>query len=259
MTRRRASDADPSHHLAAAAVPSSSRPVPRPRCLLARRPWRPKPSAGRALQQRSGAVLAQAFEGSAPLQALVDEVLANNRDLRAAAARAPAATAGRGSRRRAPAPAGCHGRRTAPARLHASRHRGQWQCPAWAPARTGSWTSGAASATRPMPPARTPPPPRDRDAAALSLAPQAVSLQTELIGLGHRLQLARETLTVQRQLLAIVKARVDAGRGTAADTARAESLLASTEASVPSAQRRLPHPPAARRAARSAARRLRQG
>ncbi|MFO1226846.1 efflux transporter outer membrane subunit [Roseateles sp.] len=179
--------------------------------------------------------LAQAFEGSAPLQALVDEVLANNRDLRAAAARVRQqqllaeargaerlpqldATAG-AQRQRAYTPAGT----VANGNAYSVGTGAHWELDLWG--RLGNAANAAsqdAAATA-----------RDRDAAALSLAAQAVSLQTELIGLGHRLQLARETLTVQRQLLAIVKARVDAGRGTAADTARAESLLASTEASVP--------------------------
>ena len=179
--------------------------------------------------------MAQAFEGSAPLQALVDEVLANNRDLRAAAARVRQqqllaeargaerlpqldATAG-AQRQRAYTPAGT----VANGNVYSVGTGAHWELDLWG--RLGNAANAAsqdAAATA-----------RDRDAAALSLAAQAVSLQTELIGLGHRLQLARETLTVQRQLLAIVKARVDAGRGTAADTARAESLLASTEASVP--------------------------
>jgi outer membrane protein TolC len=60
-----------------------------------------------------------------------------------------------------------------------------------------------------------------------------LNLQAQLIGLGHRLQLAKETLVVQNQLLDLVKARVGAGRGTALDQARAEALVAQTSASVP--------------------------
>jgi NodT family efflux transporter outer membrane factor (OMF) lipoprotein len=181
------------------------------------------------------ATLAQAFTPAAPLQALVDEVLAQNRDLRAAAARV----------RQADALAQAQGAQALPSaslNAGASRNRGPdssgqvptrnafsvgtaaaWEIDLWG--RLGASTQAAQADARSAA--------RDRDAAQLSLSAQALRLQFELLGLGQRLQLAQETLQVQRQVLRLVKARADAGRATALDAARAQSLVSSTEASVP--------------------------
>jgi NodT family efflux transporter outer membrane factor (OMF) lipoprotein len=183
----------------------------------------------------SAATMTRAFSDSAQLQRVVDDVLANNRDLRAAAARlrqaealADAAGAQRlpsagvgasASRQRAPDANGNFSTYNA----YSVAATAQWEVDLWgrlsANARAAGYDAQGAAL--------------DRDAAQLSLAGTALNLQTQLIGLGHRLALAKETLGVQNQLLDLVKARVGAGRNTALDQARAEALVAQTSASVP--------------------------
>jgi NodT family efflux transporter outer membrane factor (OMF) lipoprotein len=180
-------------------------------------------------------LMAQAFTPHEPLQALVDEVLANNRDLRAAAARwqqsralAEAAGAARlpsadlnASASRTRLPDGSGGSSTSNA--YSLNTTARWELDLWGRASSAAQAASAqASAAQ-----------GDQDAARLSLAAEALRLQLELIGLGQRLQLAQETLTVQRQVLDLVKARTAAGRGTALDEARAVVLVSNTEASVP--------------------------
>ncbi len=181
------------------------------------------------------AQMTAAFVDSAQLQRVVDEVLANNRDLRAAAARLKQAEAladAAGARRLPTVSAGANA-----SRQRAANDQGVfnnfnsfgvnatagWEVDLWgrasATAQAASYDAQSASL--------------DRDAAQLSLAGTALNLQAQLIGLGHRLALAKEALTVQTQLLDLVKARVGAGRGTAVDQARAEALVAQTSASVP--------------------------
>lgn len=181
------------------------------------------------------ATMTTAFVDSAQLQRVVDDVLANNRDLRAAAARL----------KQAEALADAAGARRLPsvgANANASRQRapndqGQynnfnsygvnataaWEIDLWGRASANAQAAGYDAQSAAL----------DRDAAQLSLAGTALNLQAQLIGLGHRLKLAKETLVVQNQLLDLVKARVGAGRGTALDQARAEALVAQTSASVP--------------------------
>lgn len=181
------------------------------------------------------ATMTAAFVDSAQLQRVVDDVLANNRDLRAAAARL----------RQAEALADAAGARRLPsvgANANASRQRaandqGQyntfnnygvnatagWEIDLWGRASAAAQAAGYDAQGAAL----------DRDAAQLSLAGAALNLQAQLIGLGHRLKLAKETLVVQNQLLDLVKARVGAGRNTALDQARAEALVAQTSASVP--------------------------
>lgn len=179
--------------------------------------------------------LAQAFADSAPFQGVLADVLAHNRDLRAAAARVRQAQAlsdasatdrlpkadvsSAAQRQRAYNAQGVVTNGNAYS-LGTSAH---WEADLW-----GRWSAKAEAGAQDAEAAA-----QDRDAAALSLAGAALSLQADLIGLGHRLQLARETLQVQTQLLDLIKARVNAGRGTALDLARAEALVASTAASVP--------------------------
>ncbi len=55
----------------------------------------------------------------------------------------------------------------------------------------------------------------------------------ELRGLQNQLSLLQSAIRNQEETVKIVEARLDAGRGTALDTARAAALLASTRASVP--------------------------
>lgn len=181
------------------------------------------------------ATMTAAFVDSAQLQRVVDEVLANNRDLRAAAARL----------RQAEALADAAGARRLPsvgANASASRQRAPndqgvfntfssygvnatagWELDLWGRASSTAQAAGYDAQGAAL----------DRDAAQLSLAGAALNLQAQLIGLGHRLKLAKETLVVQNQLLDLVKARVGAGRGTALDQARAEALVAQTATTVP--------------------------
>ncbi|MBV8037633.1 efflux transporter outer membrane subunit [Roseateles sp.] len=181
------------------------------------------------------AQMTRAFADSEPLQRIVDEVLANNRDLRVAAARL----------KQAEALADAAGARRLPSidgNASASRQRGldpqgalanfssysvaataSWEVDLWGRASANAQATGYDAQGAAL----------DRDAARLSLAGTALSLQAQLIGLGHRLALAKEALAVQGQLLEIVKARVGAGRGTALDLAHAEALVAQTSASVP--------------------------
>lgn len=188
----------------------------------------PEASAG-------AAQMTAAFVDSAQLQRVVDEVLANNRDLRAAAARLKQAEAlaDSASAQRLP---------TVGLGANASRQRAandqgvfnnfnsygvnataRWEVDLWGRASATAQAAGYDAQSAAL----------DRDAAQLSLAGTALNLQAQLIGLGHRLLLAKETLVVQNQLLDLVKARVGAGRGTAVDQARAEALVAQTSASVP--------------------------
>ena len=181
------------------------------------------------------ATMTAAFVDSAQLQRVVDEVLANNRDLRAAAARLKQAealataagaqrfpTVGLGasaSRQRAPNDQGVFHNFTS----YGVNATAGWEVDVWGRAAANAQAASYDAQSAVL----------DRDAAQLSLAGTALNLQTQLIGLGHRLQLAKETLVVQNQLLDLVKARVGAGRGTALDQARAEALVAQTSASVP--------------------------
>lgn len=187
-------------------------------------------------QAASGAAqMTAAFVDGAQLQRVVDDVLANNRDLRAAAARLKQAQAladAAGAQRLPSAGVGASA-----SRQRAANDQGQyntfnsygvnanaaWEIDLWGRAAGAAQAAGYDAQGAAL----------DRDAAQLSLAGTALNLQTQLIGLGHRLKLAKETLVVQNQLLDLVKARVGAGRGTAVDQARAEALVAQTAASVP--------------------------
>lgn len=181
------------------------------------------------------ATMTAAFVDSAQLQRVVDDVLANNRDLRAAAARLKQAEAladAAGARRLPSVGAGANA-----SRQRAANDQGQynnfnsygvnataaWEVDLWGRALATAQAAGYDAQGAAL----------DRDAAQLSLAGTALNLQAQLIGLGHRLKLAKETLVVQNQLLDLVKARVGAGRNTALDQARAEALVAQTSASVP--------------------------
>lgn len=181
------------------------------------------------------ATMTTAFVDSAQLQRIVDEVLANNRDLRAAAARLKQAEAladAAGARRLPSVSAGANAsRQRAPNDQGVYNNFNSYGVNATAAWEVDLWGRVAASAQAAGYDAQGAA--LDRDAAALSLAGTALNLQAQLIGLGHRLKLAKDTLVVQNQLLDLVKARVGAGRGTALDQARAEALVAQTSASVP--------------------------
>lgn len=181
------------------------------------------------------ATMTAAFVDSAQLQRVVDDVLASNRDLRAAAARLKQAEAladAAGARRLPSAGLGASASRQRAPDANGSfstfnsygvNANAGWEIDLWGRLSANAQAAGYDAQGAAL----------DRDAAALSLAGTALNLQTQLIGTGHRLKLAKETLVVQNQLLDLVKARVGAGRNTALDQARAEALVAQTAASVP--------------------------
>ena len=73
-------------------------------------------------------------------------------------------------------------------------------------------------------------------AAQTSVAAEVARNYLELRGLQQRLQFTEASLQRQRDSLRITQARVDAGRSTQLDLARARGLVASTEAALPSLQ-----------------------
>jgi multidrug efflux system outer membrane protein len=70
-------------------------------------------------------------------------------------------------------------------------------------------------------------------AAQTSVAAEVARNYLELRGLQQRLQVTEAALTNQREALRITQARLDAGRGTQLDLARASTLVANTEAALP--------------------------
>jgi len=182
----------------------------------------------------------QAFSPREPLQALVQTTLANNLDLRAAAARVAQARAladaagaarlpqgGSGAsleRARTPQSGGGHATATGYA---VSGFDLSWEIDLWGGVAAGSRAAGLSADAIAL----------QRDALHLSLAAEAIRLHLEAETLALRLQLARDNLVVQRQVMQLIQARFDAGRSTALDRERAAALLATTEASVPALQR----------------------
>jgi len=73
-------------------------------------------------------------------------------------------------------------------------------------------------------------------AAHTAIAADVARYYMELRGLQRRYQVATDSLTNQRESLRITQARLDVGRGTQLDVARARSQLDSTEASLPALQ-----------------------
>lgn len=73
-------------------------------------------------------------------------------------------------------------------------------------------------------------------AAHTAVAAEVARNYLELRGLQQRLQVTEASLVNQREALKITQARLDAGRGTQLDLARATSLVAGTEASLPALQ-----------------------
>lgn len=81
----------------------------------------------------------------------------------------------------------------------------------------------------------------DASQAGLSAAHTAVAAEIarnylELRGLQQRYSVTEQALVNQREALRIVDARLDAGRGTQLDVARANALVAGTEAALPALQ-----------------------
>jgi multidrug efflux system outer membrane protein len=73
-------------------------------------------------------------------------------------------------------------------------------------------------------------------AAQTSVAAEVARNYLELRGLQQRLAVARDSIVNQRETLRLTQARLDVGRGTRLDVVRAQSLLDSTEASLPALQ-----------------------
>lgn len=73
-------------------------------------------------------------------------------------------------------------------------------------------------------------------AARTAVAAEVARNYLELRGLQQRLQFTQDSLVNQRDALRITQARVDNGRGTQLDLARAQGLVAGTEAAVPALQ-----------------------
>lgn len=73
----------------------------------------------------------------------------------------------------------------------------------------------------------------DLGAVQTSVAAEVARNYLELRGLQQRLQLTEAALANQRESLRITQARLDAGRGTQLDLARASTLVANTEAALP--------------------------
>ena len=74
------------------------------------------------------------------------------------------------------------------------------------------------------------------DAAHTAVAAEVARNYLELRGLQQRHEVARQALVNQRDALRLTEARLDAGRGTRLDVARARSLYESTEATLPALQ-----------------------
>jgi len=70
-------------------------------------------------------------------------------------------------------------------------------------------------------------------AAQTAVAAEVARNYLELRGLQQRLAVARDSIVNQRETLRLTEARLDVGRGTRLDVARAKSLLDSTEATLP--------------------------
>ena len=73
-------------------------------------------------------------------------------------------------------------------------------------------------------------------AAHTAVAAEVARNYLELRGLQQRHEVARQSLVNQRDALRLTEARLDAGRGTRLDVARARSLYDSTEATLPALQ-----------------------
>lgn len=182
----------------------------------------------------------QAFSASEPLKALVQNTLANNLDLRAAAARVAQARALADAAGAAQLPTGGSGANAERARTprqgggHQTANNYSvsgfdlsWELDLWGGIAAGSRAAGLSAEATAL----------QRDALRLSLAAEAIRLHLEAETLALRLQLARENLVVQRQVMQLIQARFEAGRTNALDRERAAALLANTEASVPALQR----------------------
>jgi outer membrane protein, multidrug efflux system len=70
-------------------------------------------------------------------------------------------------------------------------------------------------------------------ATRLAIAAEVARQYFELRGLQERLRVAQESLVTQREALKLVEGRLEAGRGTALDTERARSLVLGTQAGIP--------------------------
>src|SRR3546814_11782065 len=74
----------------------------------------------------------------------------------------------------------------------------------------------------------------DLEAAQVAIVGEVARTYFDLRGLQERLRVARENADNQRETLRLVDARLDAGRGTGFDTARARAQLETTSPRIPS-------------------------
>lgn len=77
----------------------------------------------------------------------------------------------------------------------------------------------------------------ERRAVFVAVAGEIGRTYVELRGTQRRLEVARENVGNQEETVALVRALLDAGRGTELDLARAEAQLATTRATVPALER----------------------
>lgn len=178
--------------------------------------------------------------GDALLDELIDEARASNRDIAAAEARLKEARAERREQNWGfvPAPtaqASATKRRNSlggtPGGVPVERNYdlydvgfdASWELDLFGRVRRGNQaaraTLGAAVASR--------------DAVRLSVVAEVARNYFELRGAQQQLVVAERNAENQRSALSLVQARLDAGRGTALDTARAEALIENTLATVP--------------------------
>ena len=177
------------------------------------------------------------------LSALVERALAANGDVRIAQARLQESRATLQGARAELLPeigvAADAGRALTPEYLQPGASRSQRTAASTTPASppTGSSTSSAATAA----PASRRRRRSTRREAGVHAAQTAVAAEVarnylELRGLQQRLAVARDSIVNQRESLRLTRARLDVGRGTRLDVARAQSLLDSTEATLPALQ-----------------------
>lgn len=181
--------------------------------------------------------------GDPVLDELVDRALAANGDVRIAAARLQEARAGlQGARAELLPTFGASAnasRALAPQYLYPGVSRADRTGNAFDAGFVANWEidlfggtrrSGEAAAAR-----------VDAGEAGVQAARTAVAAEVarnylELRGLQQRRQVAEASLVNQRESLALTEVRLDAGRGTQLDVARARSLVDSTEATLPALQ-----------------------
>ncbi len=198
-----------------------------------------------AANAQASADIASFWRGfkDATLNQLIERALASNGDLRVARARLQEARANLGEADALALPgAGFSGdvkREVQPLTQRPDSSRGErtrnsvdasfialWELDLFGRLRRGSEAAGALVQAGEA----------DLGAAHTSVAAEVARNYLELRGLQQRLQVTEAALANQREALRITQARLDAGRGTQLDFARASTLVANTEAALPQLQ-----------------------